>query len=277
MASTGKQLPVGLRYVTVYELLSTGMPEAGAVPATPYEGIEFSGPKAFTLNVPEARKITHIGEDRPLAIDYLPPTDGMDGELQVSPSEFNVVAALGDIVMETVAEKTFVPLSSDKQGFEPQVGVLMYQQSLDVDSGVRTYRSFIIPSARCVYMPAGMGQDTEDNRYKIAPAVTNQHLWGTDLVLGTDGCTSIQAIELHTVGRPMLCAWQSAGGGGTTEFNFPTSKPNLFATRPNSIVVWSEGVLYAQGGGAGQVQPDATKLTFGAALVDKTVVCFYEW
>ena len=277
MASSGKQLPVGLRYVTIYELQSDGFIQAGAVPATPYEGLEMAGPKAFTLNVPEARKFTHEGEDRPLAVDYLPPTDSMDAEIQVSPSEFNIIAALGNLVMETTAEKTFVPLATSNQGFEPQVGLLMYQQSLDVDLGTRTWRSFIVPSARCIYMPAGMGSDAIDTRYKVAPAVVGQHLWGTDLVLGTDGCTSVQAIELHTTGRPMICAWQSAGGGGTTEFNFPTSKPNLFATRPNSIVVWSDGVLYVNGGGAGQVQPSATELVFGAALVDKTVVCFYEW
>jgi len=277
MASSGNQLPVGLRYVTAYSLLASGLPQAGAVPATAYQGVEFEGPKAFSLNVPEARKITHVGEDRPLAIDYLPPTDAMDGELQVSPSEFNVVALLGATVMATAAEKTFVPMATSKQGFEPQIGLLMYQQSLDVTLGTRTWRSFIIPSARCVYMPAGMGQDAQDTRYKVAPAVVTKHIWGTSLATGTEGATSMQIAEIHTTARPNIVAWLSAGGGGTTTFTFPTAKPNLFATRPNSIVVWSDGVLYAIGGGAGQVQPSATELVFGTALVSKTVVCFYEW
>ena len=173
MASSGNQLPVGLRYVTAYELLASGLPKAGAVPATAYQGIEFEGPKAFSLNVPEARKITHMGEDRPLAIDYLPPTEGMDGELQVSPVEFNVIALLGSLVMATAAEKTFMPMSTSKQGSEPQVGLLMYQQSLDVALGTRTWRSFIVPSARCIYMPAGMGQEPQD-------IITMPLLVGTD-------------------------------------------------------------------------------------------------
>ena len=145
----------------------------------------------------------------------------------------------------------------------------MYQQSLDVDLGTRTWRSFIIPSARCIYMPAGMGQDLEDARYKIAPAVTTTLPWGLALNLTDNGCLTMQGLEMHSEGRPNMCYWE--GDGAEDEFLLPTDKP---ATAVAKIQAYADGA-----DASGLLAATAVdKLTFTVAPADGVkITCLYEW
>ena len=271
-ATSGKQLAVGLRYAVVIELNADGTPKGNVTPATGSDGLAYSGPKAFTLNVPEARKITHVGKDRPLAVDFLPPTEALDGELAVSGSETAIVALLGGILAAAVGEAKLVALANSQQGFEPQVGLLLYQQSLDVILGTRRWRSFIFPSARCIYMPAGMSENAEDSRYKIAPAITTKQLWGTALSIANNGCLTMQGIEMMSEGRPNIAYW--TGNGVETNFILPLDKP---ATSVAKMAIYVDGVLQVAQLSATLV----TEFTFTAAP-DNTahtpsIVCVYEY
>ena len=268
-ATSGKQLAVGLRYGMVYALNSDGTPTGNVTPTTATDGTEFQGPKVFTLNVPEPRKITHIGEDRVLAVDYLPPSDGMDGELSVSPSELDIVAMLGGLTVATVGEGVLAALASSQQGFEPQVGLMLYQQSLDVSLGTRRWRSFWFPSCRCIYMPAGMGQDTQDIRYKIAPAVVSSLPWGTDLNETDNGCLTMQGVEMMSEGRPNMCWWE--GDGAETEFLLPLDKP---ATSTAKMNAFSDGVDAT----AALASTAVDKITYTVAPADGVIVTLlYEY
>ena len=269
-ATSGKQLPVGLRFVVVMELNADGTPLGDVATATnATDGLEFQGPKAFNLNVPEPRKITHIGEDRVLAVDYLPPNEGMDGEIMVSPDNHEVIALLGDILEVSIGEGQFVGLSTSQQGFEPQVGVMMYQQSLDVDAGTRRWRSFWFPSCRCIYMPAGMGQDLQDARYKIAPAITTKLPWGLALTELDNGCLTMQGIEMMSEGRPNMCYWE--GDGAEDEFLLPLDKP---ATGVAKIQAYADGAA----ADALLASTAVDKLTFTVAPADGVkITCLYEY
>jgi len=269
-ATSGKQLAVGLRFGVIYTLNSDGTPTGDDVTHTnATDGTEFAGPKVFTLNVPEPRKITHIGEDRVLAVDYLPPSDGMDGELSVSPSELDIVALLGGLTVATVGEGVLAALASSQQGFEPQVGLMLYQQSLDVTLGTRRWRSFWFPSCRCIYMPAGMGQDTQDIRYKIAPAVTTKLPWGTALNDTDNGCLTMQGVEMMSEGRPNMAAWR--GNGAEDTFLMPTDKP---ATSTAKMAIYADGVLQAA-----QLSSTAVdSFAFTVAPADDVIItCLYEY
>src|SRR5574340_408944 len=91
-ATSGKQLAVGMRYARAYALDSNGYPLVSST--TVYEGLEFGGAKSFELNVPDARRIVHTGNDRVLALDYLPPNEPVSGVLRIARSEMDLNALL---------------------------------------------------------------------------------------------------------------------------------------------------------------------------------------
>ena len=78
-AATGKMFSVGARSVTVFELDSTGLPK-GATAGSWYEGLTWSAFKAFELTKPNARRINHVGNDRLLALDFLPPLHSLQSQ-----------------------------------------------------------------------------------------------------------------------------------------------------------------------------------------------------
>lgn len=217
-AATGKQLPVGLRSVVIFALTAAGYP-AGVDHATPYEGLAFTGPKAFNLTVPEPKKTTHTGADRPLATDFLPPTEASSAELRVADYRQDIHAILTGIASGSVGEAVETGHASSQQGFEPQVGILLYQQSLDLASGARRWRSIVIPKALCIPQPGSFADSPQDVVYKISPQVVTARLWGKPLVLATDGYTSAQFFEYMTENPPKIISF--LGDAVEDEFSFP--------------------------------------------------------
>lgn len=259
-------LAVGARHAVVFALNSSGTP--AATDKNAYSGLEVEGPKAFALNVPEPRKFTHVGNDRPLAIDYLPPTEAMDGELRVSLENFDVIALLGDVTKFTIGEATAVGLATSSQGFEPQVGMMFYQQAIGLTSGARRWRAFIFPSARAVYMPSGMSDNTEDVRYKVAPAICKKHIWGTALADSDEGITSAQGFQVLTEGIPNLVAF--SGDSTEVAYTFPASKQ---AKTTAKISVWVNDVLTTAG-----ITKAVSGITFDVAPTGgDRIVVFYEY
>jgi hypothetical protein len=244
-----KLLPVGLQYAGVYALDGSFIDPP--VDDTFYTGVEIVGPKAFTMNVPQARKITFTGNNIVLGVDYLPATEAMDGELSVSPSDLELIALLSGLSVQDVGSASGLPIATDKQGQEPQVAMIVYQQALS--DGIRFWRTLLFPSAKCIYMPAGMGETPEDTKYKVGPTVVKRHLWGTLLTRALHNCTNMQAFEIQSRYKPMIGAWRASGA--TAVILFDEDYP---AVNVESIVVWDST--------GAEVTSGITKATTGVTL-----------
>jgi len=236
MSASGSQLAVGVKRAVIYELDTDGFPLATGT--TPYTGIEVVGPKAFALTVPESRKISHVGNDRVLAIDYLPPIEGMSGELRVASNDLNAKAAIAGVNVFNVGSAAIMPWGTDKQGFEVDAGLLLFQQSLDTVTKSRRWKYYLIPKARLIPSPASMDENPAEDRYTVAPNPTTKHLWGTTLVEGTEGALEMAVGEGMGIGRPNIVAFK--GNGTEDTFLLPVDKPSSNVT---NIVVWVDGVL----------------------------------
>jgi len=263
--ASGKQFPVGLKYAAIFELNSNGRPAATGT--TAYEGVEVEGEKAFSLTIPDPRKIVHSGQDRVLAVDYLPATEAAEGELRVSVEDQAVLALITDVLSYSVGEAKFVPIGTDRQGEEPQVGMMLYQQALDAAGKQRHWRCFIIASARCIPIVAGMGENAEDTRFKVAPSPTTKTLWGETLDADTAGASEATILIGMTKGRPKLVAFKA--NGSATDFSFPASAP---ARDVATISVWKNGTLVSSG-----LTPAVDKITFSVAPTSgDDIVVLYE-
>lgn len=234
-ATTGKQLAVGMRHAVIFKLDANGYPAATGSSA--YEGFNIVGPKTYTLTIPDARKITHLGADRPLALDFLPPTEAMSAELQVASQDLEVNAYLTGVKTFVVGEATMMPWATDQQGYEPQVGLLLYQQSLETSTKLRNWRFHIIPRARVIPAPDGMNENAGVQKYAIAPSASTEHLWGEALTTGSEGATEVSVLEGAAEGRPTIVAFK--GNGATTAFLLPADKP---AKTVAKVVCWVDGV-----------------------------------
>jgi hypothetical protein len=263
-ATSGKMFSVGSRFACIYALNANGSP--AATDPSAYGGIQLVGSKAFTLTIPDPRKITHVGDDRPLQIDFLPPTEAITGELTVAQENQTAYALLSGTNQVTLGESTAVGIGTSKQGFEPQVGLLLYQQALN-DAGVRNWRYALIPRALLYAHPAGFSDAAAEHKFSISPAIVTAHLWETAFGLTTEGFVSAQGIIGQATFKPALVAWLSTTSG--TQFSFPSDR--LLADT-NKISLYVNGVAQTSGFTAATSQ-----ITFSTAPgSNKRIVAFYE-
>lgn len=268
-AATGKQQAVGLRRAVVFELDASGYPAATGT--APYEGFETVGPKAFDLTIPDVRKIVHSGADRVLALDFLPSLEPSTAELRTATQDIPLNSFLTGVEDFVVGEAALMAWQTDQQGSEPDVAFLMFQQSLDAVSKLRHWRFFILPKGRAIPMAAGMNENPAEMRYAIAPNPSTKHLWGTALVVGTEGATEAGFLEGMSAGKPNIVAFK--GDNSTLEFLLPVGKP---ATAIAKIAVWVNGVLST--GGGGDYTATTTSITFDVApTTGAIIVVFYEY
>jgi len=267
MTVSGQQLAVGLRRTVVFELDANGYPAATGT--TAYEGFETIGPKAFALTVPDVRKVVHVGSDRVIALDFLPSIEPSTAELTVAAQDMPLSSVLGAVEDFAVGTAKMMPWQTDQQGYEPDVAALMVQQSLDATTKLRHWRFFIAPKARAIPVPAGMDDNPAVMKYSLAPNPTTKHLWGTTMVVGTEGATEAGFIEGMSQGRPNIVAFK--GNNSETDFLFPAGKQAI----PASVVVWKAGVLQTI---TTHYTATASTLSFVAApATDAMVVVFYEY
>lgn len=275
-AVTGKYLGLGARRAWVFPLNSSGSPNATAGANAVYEGLQLVGIQSFTPTFPNPRPTTHVGDDIPLAIDYLPPTESASAEMTLARMDLDVIAALTSQNVITVDEKKHVGLATSELGQEPQVGLFMYQQALD-NTGARVWRWFLMPRAILYLRPQGFVEGAASHSISIAPMVVTKHLWEVSMAAGTEGYTSTQMIMGVSTYRPRIVAW--LGAGASADFLFPTDALAADYTTPK-VSVWNNGVKTAFGGGAGDgnfTMADATKITFGTApSANDRIVALYE-
>lgn len=259
-APTERTLNYGLRYACVFELDANGYPNASGT--TAYEGNQFKGSTAFELNIPDSRKLTGLGEDGITQVVYLPPQEGADARLNVEAADPVLAALLDGTKVATVGEASVIGIATDKQGFEPRVGLLLYQAAKGLDTGKTYWHSFILPSAQVVRKSPGMGADKSVTQYQIAPNRVRKHLWGVQFSNANEGFLETQILEFWSNYPLRIAAF--LGDGSTTEFNFPTDYP---AVSTDGIKVWKNGTEVTSG-----ITKEVTGVTFATAPAGNDVI-----
>lgn len=264
--TSGKYLGVGTRYVVVYELNADGYPNAATTSA--YTGLEIAGPQAFSLTIPEPRKITHTGSDRVLGVDYLPPLESISAEVRAAPGNLPLDAVLRAVTNPAVGEMSTMAEGTSQQGSEPRLGFLFFQQAIDLDTGDQRWAWWIFPKAKVIPLPGGAGDSPESTRYMIAPTPVTKHLWGRGYSIAIDGCTSAQADRGMSQYKPRLVSF--LGNNSSTAFNFPSSSP---AADVAKVTVWKNGTLQVVTTDY-TVSTIAVTFTTAPALGDNVVVLY---
>lgn len=271
----------GTRLAIFYKLnQKTGRlaaPKASPTPK-PYYGEVLYGPKGLTLNMPEPRKITHVGQDRPLAVDWLPATEAMDAELTVSATELNIEADVMGVKAETIGTAKLVPLQNSQQGFEPQLGAWFARQAENVN-GLRRWESYVFSAAKVVFMPSGFNDSTEDQKYKIAPAVSARKLWGDAWTSAANGAVTAQMGQFASENYPYLCGWQSSNAG--VAYLFDTDKPalaggSILGVWVNDVLSPSSDYVKSTAGITFNVAPGLDTDSTDTDVPGKIITCLYE-
>jgi hypothetical protein len=265
---SGEMYAVGARRAVIFELNANGYPDAPAPAHTAYEGIEVLGVKNFELNIPAVRKITHVGNDRVLAYDFLPAIEGSGGTLAVAGRDLGLDAMIAGVKEVTVGEAKFITQMTDQQGSEPDVALFICQQAKDASSRSRRYRFQVVPKCVISATPPGMNENPAETKYDIAISPTTKHLWGLEFTIATDGCLEAGVVEGMSEGRPNIVAW--LGDNVETEFNFPTAKPASSVDKIHALYV--DGILDATATHTVSAITPSTKPTAGQLLV-----CLYEY
>jgi hypothetical protein len=252
-APTERTLNTGLRYACTFELNASGTPKASST--TAYEGLQFQGSTAFELNVPDARKLTGLGEDGITQVVYLPPTDGVDGKLNTEGADPSLSVLLDGTKIATVGEISLVGMGTDKQGFEPQVGLMLYQLATGLITGKQYWHTYFLPSAKVIRKPGSMTTEKASTSYQIAPNRVNAHLWGADFSTAVEGYLSAQVVEAWS-NYPLRLA-SFLADGTAVDFIFPVNTP---AVATAGIVIFVDGTLTTAG-----ITKTITKVTFTVA------------
>jgi hypothetical protein len=268
-APTGIRSGVGFRNCVIFALNAAGLPAATAT--TPYEGVRLSGAKTLTINDVEPRKITHVGDDVIIAIDFLPPVEGMSGELHTGKRNDVVDAVLTGQKAFAAGNIAMFGLGTDKRGYEPQVGLLAYQQANDTDPasvtlGRRVWESRVMPKALLYSRDTGLGDQPTDHIYTVVPAIVGAHLWGPAFTDNIEGHLSAQMFRAESLYKPKLVAWLAEVA--TTEYLFPVNAQ----AADTDYIVTKNGVILSTG-----MTKATNGVTFSPALEAADLICaFYE-
>lgn len=274
-APLGKSFPVGMKHVRVYALESHGLPAATST--TVYEGLQIEGAQAFNLEIPDSRRITHTGDDRVLAQDILPRQEPTSGTLTTAINPHAVYAVMSSTKQATVGEASVIGYATSQQGSEPVLSMLCYQQAKEYGTGLRTWRSYMIPSTQAVIRPNSMTADKQEFTYDLIPSAVNHHLWGLGFAAGVEGFTEAEIVETQTFNIPHVVSW--LGDNTETEFDFAAARQAVSTAKINAIIL----VDAATG-----VAADIRAASIGASTTAKVVptpkpdvgdllLCFYEY
>ena len=179
MTVTGRQYGVGALKCKIFELNSNGSPAATS--ETVYSGAQMYGFKSLDLTIPDARTITHVGDDGPIQVDTLPPTEGMAGSAVFAEENQSNIAIVSNMNTFTVAGAQMYGLGTDQQGFEAQVCMMVYQKTLD-SAGARNYRTMFLPKCTLQYKGAPFNENAAEHTFQVTPAYVTATPLGKDIL-----------------------------------------------------------------------------------------------
>lgn len=262
---------VGFRHCQVLAINASGYPNA--TDTSEYAGVRITGARTLTLNDPGPQQIVHLGDDRPLALDVLPPTEPVTGELMTSKVDDTVHAVLTDDVQVTIGEMKMMGMGTETRGDENQVIMLAYRQTVDTDPssgnfGARRWEWRLFPKTFVIPRETGFSDMPEEKPYTVRPQFVKKYPWGVSFADGTEGFEQAQGFRGISEYKPRLVGFQ--GDNAETDFTFDTDYP---AQSTDKITVWVDGT---------EQTSDITKATTGvqwttAPTTDANIVIFYEY
>lgn len=237
-----------------------------------YYGALFSGARVCTINDPTARIISHVGDDSVFSVQVLPPTEVMNGELQIDKTNDTIDSLVSAVKKVTVGETRLFHEATNKRGFENQVCALAYSAAQDVDPdsasfGAQVWDFRIMPRAVVFQRESGYGQEDNVRQYSLTPMFCTAYPWGVAYTEAVEGCVRSQMIRGVSQGKPNLVSY--LGDGATLAFPFDSSRPALTTGK---ITVWVDGVLKTTG-----ISVSTHGVSFAAApAASSVIVVFYE-
>ncbi len=258
----------GFRHMQILALDTSGYPAASGT--TAYAGAVISGAKTLTIDDPEPRQVVHVGDDRPFALDVLPATEPITGEMTVGKANNTIDAILTPVKEVTIGEAKLFGVGTNRRGDENQVTILAYRQAVDTDPdsstfGSRVWQFRLFPKAYVIPREVGFTDDAEERTYTVRPQFATKYPWGVSFSTTTEGMTQAQGFRGVSEYKPQLCSF--LGNNTLTTFTLPTSTP---AVSTSKIKVWNAGTLTT-------TTNTTQTVTFQTApTTNAQVVVFYE-
>jgi hypothetical protein len=238
-----------------------------------YYGAWQSGAKVLTINDPTPRIITHVGDDGPFAVQVLPATEVMSGELQIDKTNDIVDAmASGGAKLVTVEEANLFHEATNLRGFEGQLAAIAYSAALDADPdsvnfGSALFDFRIIPKATVFMRESGYSADDNVRLYSFVPMIVTAYPWQVQYTTAVEGVTRSQMIRGNGYGKPTMVTF--LGDGSTLAFPFDSAQPAKTATK---IAVWDNNTLKSSG-----IQTFTNGVSFAVApVLGHVITVFYE-
>lgn len=240
------QLNWGTRRVVIFKLDPGGKIAAadssGYMTGNRYDGVQIVGATAFQMQEPSPRTVDFPGDDGIIAQDSMPALQGETAEITASPWDFELVALMENTKIHSSAGRRRLARGTNKAGTEPRFGVMLYQQSLGLDTGDRKWHTIIYPSAKITPMGSGGADSPQQTRYQVVPTKVSKHLWGAAMTVAEDGATSQRKVELEGYGRPVLTHLYPDG----TTLTFELNDDHPIASA-DTTEIWLNGSLMANG------------------------------
>ncbi len=221
MSATAIASGAGFRHVRYYLLDVNGYPDGTQSGSDGYPGRRIEGAKAYQPNMPDPQTVRHVGDDRVLAQDTLPPTELETATLTAAKTNFTVDAELMNQNVVTLGDLKIHADGTDEAGNEAQVCVLMWRQALDMDAASATvgkkrqFITFIYGSARIVPKGGSMSEGAVDeNSYNIVPTPVSAYPWGEAFAENVEGFTTALKVKL-TSEYPLMMERYDAPGAVT--------------------------------------------------------------
>jgi hypothetical protein len=239
--------------------------------ADPYEGLEFNGPKALTLNLGTPRSVVNVAQGQVQDTIYLPSIEAKSAEFRVTYIDQVTFAALSAVKTRVIGGGRGMPFGTDKQGLEIAGTFLISQLAFHDLDGVSQWHSYIIPRARAIVQMPSFDENAIDVPITLSLSKSRKHVWGPALSEANDGALNMHAWDHMTWDRFNIVAWLADGVEDT--FLFPTDKPALanFAT---TFTLWdfNAGTQITAG-----ITKSTTGVEFAAAPADgKLIIALYE-
>lgn len=196
---------------------------------TAYTGIDLYSLKSYELTFPEPRQITHTGNDRLLASQQFPALESVTGVVNFGAEDLDIVALTSGVNVnsDNVAGAEMAAMGTDKQGFEPNVALLLYQAAV-TESKSQVYHFHLLMNTTMIPIPPGFADTPQDYRYTVAPNPVDDHLWGDAIDETADGATTATVISGFTSYPPNIAAF--VGDNAETAFTFPADEQAVNAT-----------------------------------------------
>ncbi len=273
-APTGNVVAVGLKHLRIYELDIHGVPKATAANGGVYEGVQVQGAQSYEIKTPDARRISFKGDDYVLAQDVLPRQEPSTGTLKFAVDNHAAYAILSSTKKATIGEASVIGYGTDKQGNEPVIAVLGYQQAKDIATGTRQWRGIVVPSTQAIINAPSMTDGEMQYEVSLLPSGASHHLWGKAFADNLEGYTRAEVVEMLTENIPHVVSWLA--DNTVTEFNFHADRPAVSTAKIHAVMT------VAADGTVTDVTATCTKAVDGVTIAGPLaagimVVCFYEY